>query len=169
MCVVFVSGVDFEVGLLLDNIELPALRSGLVVGQGNAAALHQRLIQHAQHLNITDTDQLDVIYFGDHLVSDVQATETLSPWHAGAIVEEMHHDQHEPHSSLHDTVHVIPRFTRSDLIASSEVPLYQPIDYAHGWGSFFADGEMPTFWGNYIKSHAIVCTACVTDLGMFRS
>jgi hypothetical protein len=98
---------------------------GSIYWEGNSKALHQLFLRNRRPSSMpsapsNDTttppstttppklsdDGLRVIYFGDHLRTDVVATREHTTWTAAAIVEELvhhHHDHHDHH--LHDYDH----------------------------------------------------------------
>ncbi len=104
-----------------------------------------------------------VLYFGDHLLGDVEAVVRHAPgWIAGALVEEMHHAAHWPSEAFSAAVPLVPPFrilgaskeaagtsgesaSESQALADElhfqfdarDIPEYEPAAYAEGWGSFF--------------------------------
>jgi hypothetical protein len=165
----------------------------VVVAEGNAAELHAALCERVRvmraerlHSESSSSSQADatssaflpanpsalltsgaaaprVLYFGDHLLGDVEAVVRHAPgWIAGALVEEMHHAAHWPSEAFSAAVPLVPPFrilgaskeatgTSGEFASESQaladelhfqfdardIPEYEPAAYAEGWGSFF--------------------------------
>lgn len=139
--------------------------SGLVVAQGNATDVHAALVARAKERGLVgdngDSD-LRVVYFGDHLISDVRATSTHSPaWRAGAIVEEMHVPQHAPPPDFLAALPVVPRFgvvaANVESAAARHLAPARPIEESGVIEAtlFTASSALPLTSGRYSHTHQV--------------
>ena len=143
--------------------------------QGNSADLHQLMGE------ISDKDPL-VIYFGDHIKSDINALKRQTNWLAAVVVEELEFDS--PPLTVQTTTH---RLTHPSVTTAATYATGQRSKY---FSSFFtspsdllvagADGiettkfdqtepdavlpSLSSYWFTYITKHAHLSLSCLSVL-----
>ncbi|MES1913027.1 MAG: hypothetical protein MHM6MM_005260 [Cercozoa sp. M6MM] len=88
-----------------------------------------------ENINLDDNCDL-VIYFGDHLESDVKAVRTYTNWLAACVLEELdatHSDESEQHAHKSATAEE----KRQERLQQLEESPYQNLNVSRQWGAFF--------------------------------
>jgi HAD superfamily 5'-nucleotidase-like hydrolase len=151
------------------------LNNHYIYSLGNSEDLHSIMT------DISEKDPL-VIYFGDHIKSDINALKRHTNWLAGVIIEELEFDL--PPSIIHTTTHHLPN--RSSTVDQS----YMKGNRSKYFSSFFTspidsiifdndntnetifeqtepDAVLPSlssYWYTYITKHAHLSLSCLSVL-----
>ena len=138
---------------------------------------------HSVMSRISEKDPV-VIYFGDHIKSDINALKRHTNWLAGAVIEELEYDT--PPTVIHTTTH-----HSSKELAASEQAAYVKGNRSKYFASFFTspaesihfdcedtaaetkmeqtdpDAVLPalsSYWYTYITKHAHLSLSCLSVL-----
>lgn len=95
-----------------------SLGKGKVFYKGNWGDFHSKLVEYCK---IPDPK---IVYFGDHLISDVYAC-SKTPWLTASVVEELYHEN--------DYSLAVLSQRNADRVE------YIPVAFSDNWGSFFSD------------------------------
>jgi hypothetical protein len=143
------------------------LNKNYIYSLGNSEDLHLIMSQ------ISNKNPL-VIYFGDHIKSDINALKRHTNWLAGVIIEELEFDT--PPTIIHTTAHHLPN--RS----STDDEFYMKGNRSKYFSSFFtspidsiifdndntneteSDAVLSSYWYTYITKHAHLSLSCLSVL-----
>ncbi|MES1909510.1 MAG: hypothetical protein MHM6MM_002237 [Cercozoa sp. M6MM] len=141
--------------------QVSQLVRGSIVAEGNWRSVNEFLRTLA-----TDGASDRVIYFGDHLDSDVKAVRAHTDWLAACVLEEVdatHHDELE-RDALFENVEAEQQRQRRVQQVVHDSP-YRNLHVSQQWGAFFHTqcGHMST-WASHVCEHSHLAIPCLSVL-----
>lgn len=139
-----------------------------VYSQGNSADLHQMMRK------ISGKDPI-VIYFGDHIKSDINALKRHTDWLAAAVVEEleydvppmtihtkMHHPSKSPSTSSTYQIGSRSKYFSSFFTSPSDSMIFDQEDEQNEPDLLLK--SLSSYWYTYITKHAHLSVSCLSLL-----